>query len=110
MIIENGRILPKVKTTAKPVIDPNTGHVRKEATATSWGDPIPCQYTPNSYNALGRVLGEPHTERSYEILIEEQPFKAEQVRLLNAKGEAVGDFSIISATPMEAVSQIKLLV
>lgn len=110
MIIQNGTIQPKVKATTQAVIDPATGHVRKDATQVSWGDQIPCQYTANRYNALGRVLGEPSTERSYEILIEEQPFDAEQVRLLDAKGALVGDFSIISATPLEAVGEIKLLV
>lgn len=111
MIIANGYIQPKHKTaTTQAVIDPNTGHPRKGAVEANWGERIECQYSANRYNALGRVLGEPHTDRSYEILIEAQPFAAEQVRLLNLAGEIVGEFSIISATPLDAVSQIKLLV
>ena len=111
MIIANGYIQPKQKTaTTQAVIDPTTGHPRKGAVEANWGERIECQYSANRYNALGRVLGEPHTDRSYEILIEAQPFAAEQVRLLNLAGEIVGEFSIISATPLDAVSQIKLLV
>lgn len=111
MIIANGFIQPKQKTaTTQAVIDPATGHPRKGAVEASWGERIECQYSANRYNDLGRVLGEPHTERSYEILIEAQPFAAEQVRLLNLNGESVGEFSIISATPLDAVGQIKLLV
>lgn len=110
MIITNGYIQPKQKTVSQAVIDPATGHPRKGAVEASWGERIECQYTANRYNALGRVLGEPHTDRSYEILIEAQPFEAEQVRLLTLAGEIVGEFSIISATPLDAVSQIKLLV
>lgn len=111
MIISNGYIQPKHKAvTTQAVIDPATGHPRKGAVEASWGERIECQYSANRYNALGRVLGEPHTERSYEILIEAQPFAAEQVRLLNLAGGTVGEFSIISATPLDAVGQIKLLV
>lgn len=109
MIIANGYIQPKVKRQATPVIDPETGYPKKVAGA-SWGDPIPCQYYANSYNALAKAMGEPRTQRSYTILIEECNLDTEQVRLCDLACNEVGEFSIISATPLEAVGQIKLLV
>lgn len=110
MIIVNGYIQPKVKATGQPIVDPATGHVRKSATSASWGERIECQFYANSYNALRLSMGEPTTQRSYTILIDEQPFSAEQIRLLDLEGGVVGEFSIISATPLDAVGQIKCLV
>lgn len=110
MIIANGYIRFKLKTTPDVVIDPETGYPKKQETLSAWGEPIECQYTANRYNALGRVLGEPRTERSYEILIEYQAVQSEQLQLQTLDGDIMGEFSIISSTPLEAVGQLKLLV
>lgn len=109
MIIVNGFIQPKQKTPSEPVIDPKTGFPQKPEDA-EWGKPIECQFSATRYNALGKASGEPYTSQSYEILIEAQPFVAEQIKLHNLAMEAIGEFSVISATPLDAVGQIKILV
>lgn len=107
MIIENGSIEIKSKTAAG--IDPETGHPRKPS-AVSWSDPIPCQYTPNKYNNIGQVSGEHFKTAEFSVLIEAQPFDAEQIRLKDRCGNIVGEFSIISTEPLDAVCQIRILV
>lgn len=109
MIIANGFIQVKRKTVPEPAIDPATGFASKPK-ATEWGDPVECQYSATRYNAVGEVEGEPRTEQSYEILIEEQPFAAGQIRLFNLAMDLIGEFPVVSATPLQAVSQVKILV
>lgn len=107
MIIENGTIQVKHKSAGG--VDPNTGFARP-ASAVSWGDPIPCQYFPNRYSNLGRVSGEHFKTAEYTVLIEAESFGAEQIRLSDGAGGLVGEFSIISAEPLEAVGQVKITV
>ena len=92
MIIQNGTIEVKRKTGGG--IDPE----------------IPCQYSANKYNQLGRVNGEHFTTAQYSVLIEEQQFTAEQVRLKDRAGNVVGEFSVISVEPLEAVSELRIMV
>jgi hypothetical protein len=108
MIIENGTIELKQKATAAG-IDPETGYPVKPEAAT-WGDPIPCQYYANKYSNLGRVNGEHFTTAEYTVLIELQPFDAEQIRLKDRQGNEVGEFSVIQTEPLEAVCELRILV
>ncbi len=107
MIIANGTIEPKVKTGGG--LDPETGYpVRPEA---SWGDPIPCQFVPVTHDKLGTTKGGEHfTEAAYTILIEEQPFHAEQVRLTGRGGTVVGEFSVRRIEPLDAVCEVRITV
>lgn len=107
MIIQNGTIETKVKTAGGVNLD--TGHPRKP-TAASWGDPIPCQFIPNSHNNLGVSTGQHFTQASYTVLIEEQPFEAEQIRLKDMGGKTIGEFSILSTEPLEAVCELEILI
>ena len=107
MIIQNGTIEAKAKTGGG--IDATTGHAVKPTT-TSWGIPIPCQYIQLTHNKLGRVNGEHYTLATYQVLIEEQPFSAEQVRLKDMAGNTVGEYSIISVKPLEAVCETEILI
>lgn len=107
MIIENGTIQVKQKTGGG--IEPTTGYARPSS-AVSWGDPIPCQYYPNRYTNLGRVSGEHVKSAEYTVLIELQPLGAEQIRLTDNQRGLVGEFSIISAEPLEAVGQTKITI
>lgn len=107
MIIENGSIEIKKKSAAG--IDPETGHPIKPSDV-SWGDPIPCQYSANRYSNIGQVRGEHFKTAEYSVLIEAQPFDAEQIRLKNRCGNIVGEFSVISAEPLDAVCQIRILI
>ena len=110
MIIQNGYISIKEKPKAEG-IDPATGFPIK-ASIEIYSEPIPCQYIPNKYNHLGVSNGEHFTVAQYTILIEQQPlpFTAEQVRLTDMESNKIGDFSIISADPLDAVSEIKITI
>ena len=109
MIIPNGTIEFKEKTPGG--IDPETGYPSKP-TQGGWGIPIPCQYIPNSRNNLGKVNGERFTTASYTLLLEEQPLPdIEQIRLSDANGNSLGEFSLIAPPEaLEAGGGIKLLI
>lgn len=107
MIIPNGTIEAKEKTGGG--IDPETGYAK--SAVTSWKAPIPCQWTANKYNKLGKVNGEHFTLANYSILIEEQPFEGvEQIRLKDLSGNELGEFSIMQIEPLEAVCELRILV
>lgn len=105
MLIANGTIEIKSKTGGG--INLETGYPRKPG-AVEWGEPIPCQYSANKYDNLGRVNGEHFTAAQYAALIEERPFAAEQVRLKNSAGDIVGEFSVIQVEPLEAVCELRI--
>lgn len=107
MIIQNGTIEVKQKTGGG--INPETGYPNKPS-SVSWGDPIPCQYSANKRNNLGKVNGEHFTVAQYEILIEQQPFTVEQIRLKDLAGDTVGEFSIMQVEPLDAVCELRILV
>nr|DAM65276.1 MAG TPA: hypothetical protein [Caudoviricetes sp.] len=110
MIIENGTIELKQKTTSGGGIDPNTGYPIKPS-SVGWSAPIPCQYFANKYNNIGRVSGEHFKVAQYTVLIEAQPLGgAEQLRLKDRAGHTVGEFSIIQAEPLDAVCEIRILI
>ena len=104
MIIPNGTIQIKQKQAGG--IDPETGYPINSSNVT-YGDPIPCQYIINKYNALAMSQGEHVTLASYEVLIDAQPFDAEQIRLTDKSGKVIGDFSIIRVEPLDAVYEIR---
>lgn len=107
MIIANGTIEPKVKTGGG--IDPATGYPVKPE--VSWGDPIPCQFVPNTHNKLGTTKdGEHFTVATYVIYIEEQPFHAEQIRLTGRGGTVIGEFSVKQIEPLDAVCEVLIIV
>ena len=108
MIIENGTIQVKQKGEGGG-IDPETGYMRK-ASGVTWGDPIACQFYPNRYSNLGRVSGERFKTAEYTVLIEGQEFTAEQICLKDEWGALVGEFSVISAEPLQAVGQVKITI
>lgn len=108
MIIENGTIELKRKTVTGE-LNPETGYPMKPR-YVDWSQPIPCQYTANRYNNLGVVNGEHFKTAEYSILIEEQPFEGEQLRLKDKSGHLVGEFSIIQVEPLDAVCEIRILV
>ena len=107
MIIANGTIEIKKKQVAE--IDPATGYA-VAPTAVSWGRPIACQYSALSYNKLARSNGEPHTSAQYNILIEQRPFNAEQIRLRDRYGNIIGEYSVIQMEPLDAVCEIRIIV
>lgn len=107
MIIQNGTI--EVKQKAGGGINHETGYPNKPASVT-WEVPIPCQYSANKYSNLGRVNGEHFTTAAYTVLIEEQPFTAEQIRLKDLAGKVIGEFSVIQVEPLNAVCELRILI
>lgn len=107
MIIENGTIELKQKKGGGG-IDPETGYPVKAS--FTWGEPIPCQYSANKYDNLGRVNGEHFITASYTVLIELQTFEAEQLRLKDRSGKLVGEFSIMQVEPLDAVCELRILI
>ena len=106
MIISNGTIEIKQKTCGG--IDPETGYPKRSSDVV-WGEPIPCQTLTNKYNALALSKeGNPIISASYTVLIDEQPFEGEQVRLKDRQGKVIGEFSIIQIEPLEAVCEIRI--
>lgn len=106
MIIPNGTIETKQKTGGG--IDPETGHAIPASVV--WGAPIPCQYSASKHDWQAQKRGEAITQRSYTVLIEEQPFTAEQIRLRDRSGKEVGEFPIKQIEPLEAVCQLRISV
>lgn len=107
MIIENGTIEFKVKTGGG--VDPETGY--PAAPAVEWGEPVPCQYIPNKNSFLGRSNGEHFTVASYQILIDAMhTVESEQLRLKDASGREIGQFSVISHEFLQAVDEIRIMV
>ena len=106
MIIDNGTI--EVQTTTGGGIDATTGFPVKGASA--WGTPIPCQFSPVRQDYRSTVNGEPARTLSFSILIEEQPFSADRIRLKTRSGAVLGEFSVESVEPLEAVGQVKITV
>ena len=107
MIIQNGTIEVKQKTGGG--INPETGYPNKPV-STAWGNPIPCQYSANKYNKLGKYNCEHFTVAQYIVLIEEQPCDAEQIRLKNLNGKVIGEFSIMEVEPLDAVCELRILI
>ena len=106
MIIPNGTIEVKRKTGGG--IDPETGYAIRSSNVV-WSDPIPCQAQANRYNALSfSKQGDPITLASYSVLLDEQPFEGEQLRLTDIQGKIIGEFSIIQIEPLEAVCEIRI--
>ena len=106
MIIPNGTIEIKQKTCGG--IDPETGYPKRSSDVV-WGEPIPCQTLTNKYNSLALSKeGNPIISASYAVLIDEQPFEGEQVRLKDRQGKVIGEFSIIQIETLEAVCEIRI--
>ena len=105
MIIVNGHIETKQKVAGG--LNSETGYPNRPS-EISWNDPIPCQYIANKYTNLGRVNGEHAKFAAYQVLIEAQPFEAEQIRLSDRDGNLVGEFSIIWVEPLDAVDELRI--
>lgn len=106
MIIANGTILPKQKTGGG--VDPETGY--PIPASVGWGEPIDCQYMASRFDWQSQKRGEPVTQRSYTVLIEAQPFEAEQIKLRDRDGKDIGEFSIRQIEPLDAVCQLRIIV
>jgi hypothetical protein len=111
MIIVNGHIRRKVKSGGG--IDATTGF--PTAPTSDWGEPIPCQYVPTSQNLQATATGEATAVRHYAIFIEGYDGREgcdycvkEQILLHDQCCHEIGEYSIISVTPLLAVDQTRI--
>lgn len=106
MIIENGHIRIKVK--AEPQVTED-GYFKKPD-KEQWLSPIPCQWILTAGNNNEMVNGEHYKSASYTILIEQGPqlHIGEQLMLEDFLCTCLGEFSIISVEPLDAVGQLKI--
>jgi hypothetical protein len=105
VIIQNGYIQP-IESVAGGQ-DPVTGYYNKPS--TSYGEKIACQYHPNSHNDKGMVNGEHFTIATYTVLVEGFTFTASRARLLTLDDKEVGEYSVLSPEPLQAVGQTKII-
>ena len=106
MIIRNGTI--EVQNLAGGGIDPETGF--PTTGTSSWGEPVPCQFSPVKQDYRSTVNGEPSRELTFSILIEGRPFTADRLRLRDDLGTFSREFSIESVEHLEAVGQTRITV
>lgn len=109
MIIRNGTIEAKMKTAGG--INPATGFPAPN-TGETWGAPVDCQWSAVTHDNTGRTVSGSFTLASYSVLIEQGPttFNDGVVRLKDADGNVVSDvLSVISAEPLDAVGQVRIL-
>lgn len=110
MIIANGTIEVKRKSVGAPV-DEVTGFPVAPAEVT-WEAPMPCQWSANKRNFLGKSVGGDFVSAQYSILIEKggAAFDAEQIRLSDGYGNVIGELSVIDIEELPAVNQIRIMV
>lgn len=109
MIIANGYIR-YVLTDNEGGVDAATGYA--VASTTTLSGYVPVQYNPATFNYLSKENGEPVTRQGYAIFVEylSGAVQSERLRLYGADMTEVGEFSVISITPLDAVCQYKLTV
>ncbi len=109
MIIPNGYI-QYVLTENEGGIDANTGYAIENSSTLS--QYVPVQFNPLRFNYLSKENGEPVTKQGYAIFIEYSSgaVQSERIHLYRSDMTEVGEFSVISITPLDAVCQYKLTV
>lgn len=107
MIIPNGTI--EVLTTSDGGLNPTTGFPTKPK--ETWGAKIDCQFSPVRQDYLAKTVNsEPYSALSFSILIEAATFTGDRVRLSDRDGNSIGEFSVVSVEPLEAVGQVRITV
>lgn len=109
MIIANGTIEMKRKSGGG--MDAATGLPLPVLEA--WGLPVECQYYHGRMDLQARTReGESYSDIVWTILVE-QPWsmgESEEVRLRDHAGQVLGTYALISAEPLDAVQQVRLVV
>lgn len=107
MIIPNGYISARLAASPGEVYD--EAGLPAVTVDTGWGSPMPCQYVAEAYNAMSRDNNREHrTAVRYTVFVDGTAFKAGRVRLMDARRTAIGEFTVISVTPLRAVNQTQI--
>ena len=104
MIIDNGTIRT-VKKTGGGLVNGNPVKVEEVLS-----EPVPCHFTTNTNDHLGRYEGGTFTRAKYVILIETQDFDAEHVILTTRRGVEVGKFRVQDIQFLDEVASVKITV
>lgn len=73
-------------------------------------EPIPCNYTTNKNDHLGRYEGGTFTRAKFVILIDMQNFNAEYVVLNTIRGVNIGRFRVQDIQFLDVVDNVKITV
>lgn len=73
-------------------------------------EPIPCNFTTNKNDHLGRYEGGTFTRAKFVILIDMQDFNAEYVVLNTIRGIKVGKFRVQDIQFLDVVENVKITV
>lgn len=71
--------------------------------------PIPCAIITNSDTRKGVYEDGEFRQASYTILIEEQAFHYERIKLQRGR-EEIGEFRVLRATPLLTMGRVEILV
>ncbi len=106
MIIENGRI--EILESTEDGLDENGFPIVGEEKVVC---ELPCQFQQvnHSLQAKDPESGA-YTRKAFSILVdmEDEPFEAERLRLFDMYGQNVGEFSVVSITPLQAVGIVRI--
>lgn len=106
MIIENGRI--EILSSQQDGLDENGFPIVGEEKVVS---ELPCQFQQVSHSLQAKdPESGSYTRQSFTLMVDEpdEPFNAERVRLFDMYGQKVGEFSVVSITPLQAVGIVKI--
>jgi hypothetical protein len=104
MIIENGTIRIVERTGGGLV---NGNPVKAVETLSV---PIPCNYTVNQNDHLGRYEGGTFTQAKFVVLIDTREFTAEHVELATTRGVCLGRFRVQDIQFLDVVGNVKITV
>jgi len=107
MIIRNGTV--QFVTLENGGLDDNGYPTPPSKT---YGEGVPCQYMPAKRDLQARANEEAVRELGFTILLEMSVHlrPTEMLRLSDRFGREIGEYSVISIEPLDAVQQVKILV
>lgn len=76
---------------------------------TGWSEPVPCSIMTVSDTRLGTYEDGEFRKASFQIMIEVARFPYGRIRL-ERLGEDLGEYRVISATPLATVGRTKIVV
>lgn len=108
MIIQNGFI--EFIFVEGGGLDSETGHPVKAT--TEYGEKIPCQYVSATQDLLWKSNGEAAVRQTWTIYIEAfcHYTPSERIRLTDLCEREIGEYSVISFVPLDAVCQYEIKV
>lgn len=77
--------------------------------SVEWSEPIPCSIKTNSDNCKGKYEDGEFRMASFTVLIEEQDFNANRIRL-ERSGRELGEYRVQNIEDLEASGRIKITV